>query len=46
MDLFKEQPNNNRVDILNFLSTKKNIKVMNDKEGQTLKNWINKTEKG
>ena len=45
MDLFKEQPSNNRVDLLNFLSTKQNIKIMNDKEGQTLKNWINKTEK-
>ena len=45
MDLFKEQPSNNRVDLLNFLSTKQNIKIMNDKEGQTLKNWINKTKK-
>ena len=45
MDLFKEQPSNNRVDLLNFLSTKPNIKIMNDKEGQTLKNWINKTKK-
>ena len=45
MDLFKEQPSNNRVDLLNFLSTKKNIKIMNDKEGQTLKNWIAKTKK-
>ena len=45
LDLFKEQPSNNRVDILNFLSTKKNIKIMNDKEGQTLKSWISKTEK-
>ena len=45
MDLFKEQPSNNRIDLLNFLSTKQNIKIMNDKEGQTLKNWINKTEK-
>jgi len=33
------------VNILNFLSTKKNIKIMNDKEGQTLKSWISKTEK-
>lgn len=45
MDLFKEQPSNNRVDLLNFLSTKQNIKIMNDTEGQTLKNWINKTKK-
>jgi len=45
MDLFKEQPSNNRVDLLNFLSKKANIKIMNDKEGQTLKNWINKTKK-
>ena len=45
MDLFKEQPSNNRVDLLNFLSTKQNIKIMNDKQGQTLKNWINKTKK-
>lgn len=45
MDLFKDQPSNNRVDLLNFLSTKPNIKIMNDKEGQTLKNWINKTKK-
>jgi len=45
MDLFKEQPSNNRLDLLNFLSTKQNIKIMNDKEGQTLKNWINKTKK-
>ena len=45
MDLFREQPSNNRVDLLNFLSTKQNIKIMNDKEGQTLKNWINKTKK-
>ena len=45
MDLFKEQPSNNRIDLLNFLSTKQNIKIMNDKEGQTLKNWINKTKK-
>ena len=44
MDLFKEQPSNNRVDLLNFLSTKQNIKIMNDKPGQTLKNWINKTK--
>ena len=45
MDLFKEQPSNNRVDLLNFLSTKQNIKIMNDKEGQTLKGWISKTKK-
>lgn len=45
MDLFKEQPSNNRVDLLNFLSTKPNIKIMNDKEGQTLKSWITKTKK-
>ena len=45
MDLFKEQPSFNRVDLLNFLSKKANIKIMNDKEGQTLKNWINKTKK-
>lgn len=45
MDLFKEQPSNNRVDLLNFLSTKQNIKIMNDKEGQTLKSWISKTKK-
>ena len=45
MDLFKEQPSNNRVDLLNFLSTKQNVKIMNDKEGQTLKSWINKTKK-
>jgi hypothetical protein len=45
MDLFKKQPSNNRVDLLNFLSTKKNIKIMNDKEGQTLKSWIKKTKK-
>ena len=45
MDLFKEQPSNNRIDLLNFLSTKKNIKIMNDKEGQTLKSWLIKTEK-
>ena len=45
LDLFKEQPSNNRVDLLNFLSTKSNIKIMNDKEGQTLKSWINKTKK-
>lgn len=45
MDLFKEQPSNNRVDLLNFLSTKSNIKIMNDKEGQTLRNWITKTKK-
>ena len=45
MDLFKQQPSNNRVDLLNFLSTKQNIKIMNDKEGQTLKNWIIKTKK-
>ena len=45
MDLFKEQPSNNRVDLLNFLSTKSNIKIMNDKEGQTLKSWTNKTKK-
>tara|TARA_B100000925_G_scaffold169892_1_gene127858 strand:- start:1689 stop:2648 length:960 start_codon:yes stop_codon:yes gene_type:complete len=45
MDLFKQQPSNNRVDLLNFLSTKPNIKVMNDKKGQTLKNWIIKTKK-
>ena len=45
MDLFKEQPSNNRIDILNFLSKKTNIKIMNDKEGQTLKNWLTKTEK-
>ena len=40
MDLFKQQPSNNRVDLLKFLSTKKNIKIMNDKEGQTLNSWI------
>tara|TARA_B100000963_G_scaffold84091_1_gene71659 strand:+ start:4167 stop:5129 length:963 start_codon:yes stop_codon:yes gene_type:complete len=45
LDLFKQQPSNNRIDLLNFLSTKPNIKIMNDKEGQTLKNWINKTKK-
>ena len=45
MNLFKEQPSNNRVDLLNFLSTKSNIKIMNDKEGQTLKSWISKTKK-
>ena len=45
MNLFKEQPSNNRVDLLNFLSTKSNIKIMNDKEGQTLKGWISKTKK-
>lgn len=45
MNLFKQQPSNNRVDLLNFLSTKKNIKLMNDKEGQTLKSWIKKTKK-
>lgn len=45
MDLFKEQPSNNRVDLLNFLSTKQNIKIMNDKEGQTLKGWVSKTKK-
>ena len=45
MDLFKEQPSNNRVDLLNFLSTKQNVKIMNDKEGQTLKSWVTKTKK-
>ena len=45
MDLFKEQPSNNRIDLLNFLSKKPNINIMNDTKGQQLKNWINKTKK-
>ena len=42
---FKEQPSNNRVLLLDFLSSKKNIKVINDSSNTSLRQWIKKTKK-
>ena len=41
---FKEQPSDNRVLLLEFLSNKKNIKVLNDSNQTSLKRWIKKTK--
>ena len=45
LDQFKLQPSDNRVLLLEFLSNKKNIKVINDSEKISLKRWINKAKK-
>tara|TARA_B110000208_G_C11705275_1_gene407328 strand:- start:2 stop:964 length:963 start_codon:yes stop_codon:yes gene_type:complete len=42
---FKEQPSNNRVLLLEYLSNKKNIKLLNDSHEVSLKRWIQKTKK-
>ena len=45
ISMFKEQPSNNRLDFLRFLSSKTNIKIMNDEKNSTLKRWLVKTKK-
>ena len=45
MEKFKEQPSNNRIQFLNFLSFKKNIKILNDNSKTTLKKWLASTKK-
>lgn len=45
LDLFKQEPSNNRVLLLDFLATKKNIKLLNDKHDISLKRWISKAKK-
>lgn len=45
MNKFKEQPSDNRIHFLNFLSLKKNIKLLNDNPKTTLKKWLISTKK-
>ena len=45
MNKFKEQPSDNRFHFLNFLSLKKNIKILNDNPKTTLKKWLVSTKK-
>ena len=45
MDLFREQLSNNRLQFLNFLNTKDNIKILNDTKNINLISEITKLKK-
>ena len=45
LSLFKLQPSDNRYYFLNYLSLKKNIKIMNDDDKYTLNRWLKSTYK-
>ena len=45
LDYVKKQPSDNRLNFLNYLSKKKNIKLMNDTNKITIKKWISSTKK-